>query len=145
MQTNAIFSAYNAMAHVEPLLTDILIQFELTVRQWTILNLLKNKQHTLTLLQENLRTNKSTLSRQLSQLTRKRLIAYKKTPDSRQRYYQLTQTGMQALLQANQALSDIDTAVLQYWSPEEIHLFLQQLNRFARDVNTRGTKALQKG
>ncbi|GAF41372.1 hypothetical protein FC83_GL002388 [Agrilactobacillus composti DSM 18527 = JCM 14202] len=137
MQKNLILRYYNASKKLEQVLNQLLKPFQLTMRLFVLLHLIQNTQNSVPSLQKSLGTNKSTLSRQLNQLVRRKLIHSTTSSNNHQKHYQLTAAGLQVLNSANTAINQINTQLFKYWSKEEAQLFNVLLDRFQRDISQR--------
>ncbi|MFC6169100.1 MarR family winged helix-turn-helix transcriptional regulator [Loigolactobacillus jiayinensis] len=105
-------------------------QFNFNHADVRLLEFLRTTAQTLTELQQLTNLDISTLSRQLTALTRKKmLVKQADQKDQRKRYFVLTDFGKNQFMTFNQARTKMETAIFANWSAEEQQLLRVLLKR----------------
>ncbi|WP_461218338.1 MarR family winged helix-turn-helix transcriptional regulator [Lapidilactobacillus salsurivasis] len=109
-------------------------QLDLPISQMRLLLTLSEQTVSLAQLKTTLVLDNSTLSRQLAGLTSKGLVAVVTQADKRQRFYQLSPTGLQVQTKIEQQLRDLQEFLMGNWDQEEKRLLTTLLNRLLRST-----------
>ncbi|MFC6314969.1 MarR family winged helix-turn-helix transcriptional regulator [Lapidilactobacillus achengensis] len=109
-------------------------QLDLPISQMRLLLTLSEQTVSLAQLKTTLVLDNSTLSRQLAGLTSKGLVAVVTQADKRQRFYQLSPTGLQVQTKIEQQLRDLQEFLIGNWDQEEKRLLTTLLNRLLRST-----------